>query len=169
MKPPPLTFDVLAAYLDERLEARAYNQVRGRDGRGDQNGIYRPSSREVSRLTLALEPWPGLESLVNRDQTDALFLHRPWSLSPEQEAALLEDGVGVLAYHLSFDEHFTLGFNPPLAAVLGMLPPLEILGSKYSAPQERGRSHAARSSRASRDGWHLAMTLAADLLDQRKG
>jgi len=40
----------------------------------------------------------------------------PWQLQLGQ----LASDVGVVAYHLAFDEHLTLGFNPRLAAVLGM-------------------------------------------------
>jgi putative NIF3 family GTP cyclohydrolase 1 type 2 len=44
-------------------------------------------------------------------------LHRPWSLEPEQ----LPPDIGVLAYHQAFDDRLTLGYNPRLAAALGML------------------------------------------------
>ena len=65
---------------------------------------------------------------------DAVFLHRPWRLSPEQQAALEAADAGVLAYHLAFDEHLTLGFNPPLATVLGIENPPEVLGLKDGRP-----------------------------------
>lgn len=91
----------------------------------DQNGVYLPSSRPIARLGLALEPWAGLTQWANAEQLDALFLHRPWQLQPGQLAA----DIGVLAYHLAFDENLTLGFNSRLATVLGMFN-LEVLGEK---------------------------------------
>lgn len=91
----------------------------------DQNGVYLPSTRPIARFGLALEPWPQLPEWASAAQLDALFLHRPWQLQPGQ----LPSDVGVVAYHLAFDEHLTLGFNPRLAAVLGMSK-LEVLGEK---------------------------------------
>jgi hypothetical protein len=44
------------------------------------------------------------------------FCIDPGSCNPEQ----LEPDVGVISYHLAFDERLTLGFNPRLAEVLGM-------------------------------------------------
>lgn len=91
----------------------------------DQNGVYLPSTRPIARFGLALEPWAGLSEWVSAEQLDALFLHRPWKLQPGQLAA----DVGVVAYHLAFDECLTLGFNPQLATSLGMSK-LEVLGEK---------------------------------------
>ncbi len=91
----------------------------------DQNGVYLPSTRAIARFGLALEPWAGLAEWASAEQIDGLFLHRPWQLQPGQ----LPSDVGVLAYHLAFDECLTLGFNPRLAAVLGMSR-LEVLGEK---------------------------------------
>ncbi len=91
----------------------------------DQNGVYLPSTRPIARFGLALEPWAGLAEWASAEQLDALFLHRPWHLQPGQ----LPSDVGVLAYHLAFDECLTLGFNPRLATVLGMSK-LEVLGEK---------------------------------------
>ncbi len=123
-----------ATFLDRLLEAPAYGAIRSRDGRGDQNGIYRASARPVKRMAFALEPWPDLERELAEGRIDAVFLHRPWRLAPEQQAALEAADAGVLAYHLSFDEHLTLGFNPPLATVLGMESPPEVLGLKEGRP-----------------------------------
>lgn len=91
----------------------------------DQNGVYILSTRPIKRLGLALEPWTELRQWVNAEKLDAVFLHRPWQLQPEQLAA----DIGVLAYHLAFDENLTLGFNSRLATVLGMSR-LEVLGKK---------------------------------------
>lgn len=91
----------------------------------DQNGVYVASTRPITRFGLALEPWAGLAEWVSAEQLDALFLHRPWQLQPGQ----LPADIGVLAYHLAFDENLTLSFNPRLATVLGMSM-LEVLGEK---------------------------------------
>jgi len=91
----------------------------------DENGVYLPSTRPIARFGLALEPWAGLTQWASAEQLDALFLHRPWQL---QSGQLAED-IGVLAYHLAFDENLTLGFNSRLATVLGMSN-LEVLGEK---------------------------------------
>lgn len=112
----PTLADV-AAFLDELLAAARYP--------GDENGIYLPSQTLVARLGLALEPLSGLAAWVQQEELDALFLHRPWRLAPEA----LPAEVGVLAYHLAFDEGLTLGMNPWLAEELGMSG-LEPLGKK---------------------------------------
>ena len=98
---------------------------------GDQNGLYRTSpgaeQREVKRLGLALEPWPGITSWVAQNGLDALFLHRPWKLSRTPKS------LGVLAYHYAFDERLTTGYNPLLAETLAMSR-LEVLGHKDGRP-----------------------------------
>jgi len=91
----------------------------------DPGGVYRASNRPISRLGLALEPWAGLREWARASHLDALFLHRPWKLEPGQLAA----DIGVISYHLAFDERLTLGFNPRLADVLS-LTALEVLGEK---------------------------------------
>lgn len=93
----------------------------------DQNGVYRASSREVGRLGLALEPWPGVAGWIAENDLDALFLHRPWRLGRTP------DTVGVLAYHYAFDERLTTGYNPLLAQALGFAE-LEVLGDKEGRP-----------------------------------
>jgi len=95
----------------------------------DQGGVYHPSERPVERIGLALEPWLQIEHWVRDARLDALFLHRPWKL----EADHLPPGVGVLAYHLAFDERLTLGYNPRLADALGMTE-IEVLGRKEGRP-----------------------------------
>ncbi|MBO0931701.1 Nif3-like dinuclear metal center hexameric protein [Fibrella aquatilis] len=91
----------------------------------ERGGIYRPSSRPVERIGLALEPPPQVGNWVRDNNLDALWLHRPWRLD---QAALPPD-VGVLYHHLPFDETLTTGYNVPLAAALG-LSELDILGYK---------------------------------------
>jgi putative NIF3 family GTP cyclohydrolase 1 type 2 len=95
----------------------------------DPGGVYRPSTRSIQRFGLALEPWSELTQWARVEGIDALFLHRPWKLEPEQLAA----DVGIMAYHLAFDERMTLGFNPRLAEVLGMSD-IEVLGEKEGRP-----------------------------------
>ena len=103
-------------------------------GTDDQNGWFLPSARSVvRRLGLALEPWPDLTRWTTDERLDALFLHRPWSLTDPQRQALCDAGIGVLAYHLAFDERLTTGFNPALASACGWGEP-EILGHKAGRP-----------------------------------
>lgn len=109
--------DDIAQFLAKFLAVERYEN--------DQNGIYVPSYRAIARLGLVLEPRSDLAKWTRRERIDALFLHRPWQLQPEKLAA----DIGVIAYHLAFDECFTLGFNPRLATVLGMSN-LEVLGKK---------------------------------------
>jgi hypothetical protein len=66
--------------------------------------------------------------VVLESQIDVLFVHRPWSL-PER----LPGNLGVLAYHLAFDERLTVGFNPLLASSLDITG-CEILGLKSGRP-----------------------------------
>ena len=87
----------------------------------DQNGVYIPSNGAIARFGLALEPWAELTTWARQERLDGLFLHRPWQLQTVD--------IGVVAYHLAFDEALTLGFNPHLATVLGMSN-LEVLGKK---------------------------------------
>lgn len=91
----------------------------------DPGGVYWPSTRPISRFGLALEPWPQLAEWAIAERLDGLFLHRPWKLQPHQ----LAPDVGVVAYHLAFDQRLTLSFNPRLAEVLGMSG-VEVLGEK---------------------------------------
>lgn len=102
------TLSTIAAYLDAILISSRFPD--------DQNGIYRPSSRPVARIGLAIEPWSAIGEWVRDQRLDALFLHRPWRL----DVGTLPDDVGVLAYHLAFDLALTFGYNPRLAAMLLM-------------------------------------------------
>ncbi len=115
-----IALDDLARFLDRLLAVERFGD--------DQGGIFRASNRPVRRLGLTLEPWPGLATWVERERLDALFLHRPWRLPPDGPGDL-----GVLAYHLAFDERLTTGYNPRLAEVLGMTE-LEVLGRKEGRP-----------------------------------
>jgi len=112
-----ISLDKIAQFLDGFFAVHNFGS--------DQNGVYLPSQRCVARFGLALEPWAGLSDWARAKQLDALFLHRPWHLQQGQ----LGSDVGVVAYHLAFDEHLTLSFNPRLATVLGMCQ-LEVLGEK---------------------------------------
>ncbi|HEX8277028.1 MAG TPA: Nif3-like dinuclear metal center hexameric protein [Longimicrobiaceae bacterium] len=85
--------------------------------------------RPVARLGLALEPWDGLAAWAAAASLDAVFLHRPWGLAP----GALPPGTGLLASHRPFDERLTTGFNPALAARLGMTG-LEPLGERDGRP-----------------------------------
>ncbi len=115
----PVTLTDLQGFLDALLSAEQFTD--------DQNGIYRPSSRPVEKLGLALEPWPGVSDWIAENGLDALLLHRPWRLGA------LPEGVGVLAYHYAFDERLTTGYNPFLAEVLGFSD-ISVLGYKEGRP-----------------------------------
>jgi putative NIF3 family GTP cyclohydrolase 1 type 2 len=91
----------------------------------EKGGIYLPSSRSIKRLGLALEPWAQLQEWAIAQNLDALFLHRPWKLQPGQ----LPANIGVISYHLPFDECLTIGFNHRFAQVLN-ISKLEVLGEK---------------------------------------
>ncbi len=119
--PAPLLAD-LAAFLDRLLRADRFR------GGEDPNGVYRASERPVGTVGLLLDPRPGLPAWIAAEGIDALIVHRPWRLP----LAELRD-IGVLAYHLAFDERLTLGYNPRLAAGLGMTD-LDVLGRKAGRP-----------------------------------
>lgn len=95
----------------------------------DPNGIYQHSSNAIRRIGLLLEPWSGLEKWVCSNQIDALFCHRPWRLQLDQ----LPPEMGILAYHLAFDEGLTVGYNPNLANSLEITN-LAVLGTKLERP-----------------------------------
>ena len=107
----------LTTFLDRALTVDIYED--------EQAGVYLPSERDIKRLGMALEPPADLQSWAKHERLDALFLHRPWRL----EKRALQGGVGVMAYHLPFDDHLTLSFNPRLGMALGMSG-LEVLGTK---------------------------------------
>ena len=111
----------VAEFLDCFFAVERYEESVG--------GVYRDSVRPLRRLGLALEPWPELGQWVEREGLDALFLHRPWKLGPDQ----LPADTGVLAYHLPFDEHLSIGFNPRLAQVLGIAA-IERFGEREGRP-----------------------------------
>ncbi len=117
-----LSLSDLAAFLDRLLLAAPFR------GGSDPAGVYQVSERLVGTFGLLLDPWDGLPGWIAGEGIDALFVHRPWGL-PVTELG----DVGVLAYHLAFDERLTLGANPRLAAALGMRD-LEVLGHKEGRP-----------------------------------
>jgi putative NIF3 family GTP cyclohydrolase 1 type 2 len=117
-----LHLDDLAQFLDHFLAVHRFSQA-------ERGGVYLPSTRPISKLGLALEPWSQLAQWAAHHRLDALFLHRPWKLQTEQ----LPQNVGLISYHLAFDERLTLGFNPRLADVLAMST-LSVLGEKEGRP-----------------------------------
>jgi putative NIF3 family GTP cyclohydrolase 1 type 2 len=114
-----------------KLIADFLNQVFGveRFPASERGGIYLASSRYIKRLGLALEPEKQFQEWVISKGLDALFLHRPWKLEIEK----IPDEIGVISYHLPFDEYLTMGFNIPLAQELN-ISNLEILGEKDNRP-----------------------------------
>lgn len=91
----------------------------------DRGGVYLASSNPVERIGLVLEPGAELQEWVSANCLNALFLHRPWKLATEQ----ISPELGVISYHLPFDECLTVSFNHRLAQVLRMSA-LEVLGEK---------------------------------------
>ncbi len=110
----------IAEFLDRLFAVERYTEA-------ERGGVYLPSSRSIKRLGLALEPWTDLSEWAIAHSLDALFLHRPWKLQLQQ----LAPDIGIIAYHLPFDERLTLSFNPRLAEVLGISCP-EVLAEKDS-------------------------------------
>lgn len=110
--------DDLAQFLDRFFAVHRYDQE-------ERGGVYLPSTRPIRRLGLALEPWAQLPQWIEQQRLDALFLHRPWKLELEQ----LSQEIGVVSYHLAFDERLTLGYNTRLAQVLCMSN-FSVLGKK---------------------------------------
>jgi len=108
----------IAEFLNQFFAVDLYSQE-------ERGGVYLPSTRPVRRLGLVLEPSVQLHKWVRSQNLDALFLHRPWKLEPGQ----LAPDIGVISYHLPFDERLTFSFNPRLAEVLEMSG-LQVLGEK---------------------------------------
>lgn len=104
-----VALDEIRAYVDGVLEVGRFV------GLDDPSGVYRATGREVRRLGLALDAFSGIEGWIEANAFDALLVHRPWGLPLDRFPDL-----GVVAYHLPFDERLTAGFNPWLAAALGM-------------------------------------------------
>lgn len=117
-----IVLENIAQFLDSFFAVNRFEEK-------ERGGIYHHSSRPVRRFGLALEPGMQLTNWTKEQQLDALFLHRPWKL----EAGQLTPDIGIVAYHLAFDERLTLGFNPRLAEVLG-ISELEVLGEKEGRP-----------------------------------
>ena len=110
----------IAEFLDRLFAVERYTEA-------ERGGVYLPSSRSIKRLGLALEPKADFSKWAIAQNLDALFLHRPWKLQPQQ----LTPDVGVIAYHLPFDERLTLSYNSRLAEVLG-ISRRKVLGKKDS-------------------------------------
>ncbi|MDM9383074.1 Nif3-like dinuclear metal center hexameric protein [Chlorogloeopsis sp. ULAP01] len=113
-----ILLEEIAEFLNRFFAVEHFSQA-------EKGGVYLPSSRPVKRLGLALEPQTQLQEWASAQNLDALFLHRPWKL----QLGLLPPDIGVISYHLPFDECLTIGFNPRLAQVLNVSN-LEVLGEK---------------------------------------
>ena len=117
---------------DLRAVADALDRLLGVSAEtGERTHVVVRRDTPVSRLGLALEPWPGMEGWVRAERLDAVLLHRPWRLPIDA----LPPELGVLASHAPFDEHLGLGWNLRLADRLE-LTKLEPLGS--GAEREAG-------------------------------
>ena len=111
----------LANFLDQYLETAKYPD--------EPPLVRRQFPHSVRRLGLALEAWAGLPEWAAAEKLDAVFLHRAFKL----DFAALPEDIGVMASHLPFEEKLALGFNPRLAALLGMTH-LETLGYRKGRP-----------------------------------
>ena len=98
----------IAAFLDQTLKAE--------HGDDEPVGMLKPASALIHRIGLALEPRAGLAEWVRVNAIDALFIHRPWGLTPNT----LPEATGLLAYHRSFDQWLTAADNPCLVQVFGL-------------------------------------------------
>ena len=83
---------------------------------------------EGRRLGLSLDATPALARRVRVERLDALFLHRFRGRPGEVPA-----GLPLVGFHLPFDERLTVGWNPDLAAALG-LSALEPFGDRAGRP-----------------------------------
>ncbi|MCC5637215.1 Nif3-like dinuclear metal center hexameric protein [Nostoc sp. CHAB 5844] len=95
----------------------------------ERGGIYLASSRPIKKIGLALESGKQFQEWLSVEELDAIFLHRPWKLETEH----IPDEIGIISYHLPFDEYLTIGFNIRLAQVLNIAD-LKILGEKENRP-----------------------------------
>ncbi|MGG6266160.1 Nif3-like dinuclear metal center hexameric protein [Leptolyngbya sp. AN03gr2] len=102
-----ITQQSLIEFLDRFFQVDHYPEE-------ERGGIYRANDRPIQRLGLMLEPIPNLDRWIKNHRIDSLFIHRPWQLDPEFN-------IGVVSYHLPFDERLTLGFNLRLMETLLMI------------------------------------------------
>ena len=111
----------LAAFLDEFFQTSRFPR--------ETSGILRDTTRPIRRVGLALEPGQASPPGPRRSGWTPCFCigRRTW------KRATLPEGVGVLAYHLPFDEKLMLGWNLRLADVLGLTAP-EVIGWKQGRP-----------------------------------
>ena len=116
----PISLNDIARFLAEKLTTNRYTP-------DEQGGIFRASDRPVQRLGLALESFPDIGNWAKTNELDAIWLHRPWQLPPDE----LPDDIGILYHHLPFDEHLTMGYSPAMAESLG-LHDIQEIGFKQS-------------------------------------
>ncbi|MBD2445607.1 Nif3-like dinuclear metal center hexameric protein [Nostoc sp. FACHB-152] len=117
-----ISLEIIAEFLNDLFSVERFPL-------NERGGIYLASSRPIKRIGLALKPGEKFQEWMTAESVDALFLHRPWKLEIEH----IKDNMGVISYHLPFDEYLTIGFNIRLAQVLN-ISKLEILGEKENRP-----------------------------------
>lgn len=110
--------EIIAEFLNDLFSVERFPS-------SERGGIYLASSCPIKRIGLALEPGNKFPAWVTAECLDAVFLHRPWKLKLEP----ILSKIGIIYYHLPFDEYLTIGFNIRLAQVLN-ISNLEILGEK---------------------------------------
>ena len=99
----------IVAFMDEKFARSQYPD--------EMPALWQDTERAISRIGLALEPWPQITKWIVENKLDALFLHRPWNMIKRS----IPLDIGIIAYHLPFDEHLTVGYNVQLAADMGAL------------------------------------------------
>ncbi len=115
--------DELVAYLDDLLDA-------GRGGDYGPNGLQVEGRREVRRLVTGVSACQELFEQAAAAHADAVLVHHGlfWSGMPyplvgvrfRRVAALIENGLNLIAYHLPLDRHPELGNNALGARAFGL-------------------------------------------------
>lgn len=114
----------LVAYCDELLDAGRFHDY-------CPNGLQVEGREQVTRLVSGVTASQALVEAAREQQADLLLVHHGYfwkgedptvtGIKKRRVSALLEAGIGLLAYHLPLDAHPELGNNAQLARRLGLL------------------------------------------------
>ncbi len=115
--------EVLINYCDQLLEADRFQDY-------CPNGLQIEGPDEVSRVVSGVTASQALIDAAREQQADLLLVHHGYfwkgegptitGIKRRRVQALLEAGIGLLAYHLPLDAHPELGNNAQLAGRLGL-------------------------------------------------